>query len=368
MILLNSEAGNYVESGGKSYSYFGGNNYLGLANHSLIKEASIQAIKKYGVNIAASRRTTGTTDIHLELENDLSVFKGTEDSVTFASGYQGNRILLEILKEKYSAVYIDEYAHPSITDSIPGSIKKVFTYKHCDPLHLESLLDNNKGLRPLIITDGIFPLTGEIAPLDKIYPQALKHQAIIVIDDAHSTGILGKNGRGTQEYFDLPQSGNTFQSETMSKALGAYGGFISGSREMINTIRENSKAYQSSTALPPPVVAAGIMALKILKANPDLCTRLHENAETIRSEIIRLGYQTTHYNTPIIPLMLSSQHHAKALSLFLEDSGIIVPFMDYPVKQEKYILRIAVSALHTARQIEILIENLDKWKNKYGTN
>jgi 7-keto-8-aminopelargonate synthetase-like enzyme len=364
MIVLNSEAGNYILSRGKRYSYFGGNNYLGLANHSLIKEASIQAIQKYGVNIAASRRTTGTTDIHIKLEKDLTIFKGTEDSVTFASGYQGNRMLLEMLNEEYSVVFVDEYAHPSITDSIPGCIKKVYSYHHCDPFHLENLLDKNKGLRPLIITDGIFPLTGEIAPLDKIYPLAVKHQALIVIDDAHATGILGKNGRGTPEYFDLPQSGNVFQSETMSKALGAYGGFISGSSDMINSIRENSKVYQSSTALPPPLVAAGIMALKILQTNPDLRIRLLENAEVLRSEVVRLGFQTTHNNTPIIPIMLSSLDQAKALSLFLEDSGIIVPFMDYPVRQEKYIVRIAVSVLHTDQQMEVLIENLDKWKNK----
>lgn len=268
MIILNSGPGNYIQIKGRNYSYFGGNNYLGLASHTALKEAAIQAIQKYGINFSASRHTTGTADIHLELEKQLSIFKGKEDSVVFASGYLGNSILLEILKKRYSMVLIDSYAHPSITGGIPGNFRNIHYYRHCDADHLENLIIRHKGGRPLIITDGVFALTGEIAPLDKIYTIAIKHRAIIIVDDAHSTGILGVTGKGTPEHFNIHDNNIIYQTETMSKALGCYGGFISGSSKLTGSIREKSKTYQASTALPPPIVAAGIASLKEICKNP----------------------------------------------------------------------------------------------------
>lgn len=368
MIVLNSAIGNYISIYGKKYSYFAGNNYLGLANHPVVKEASIQAIKMYGVNFAASRRTTGTAFIHLELEKRLSEFKEKEDTVVFASGYQGNGIMLEMLKNRYSAVFIDQFAHTSITSSIPRDILNVQYYNHLDADHLESLLNKNRGSSPLIITDGIFALTGEIAPLDKIYPLVEKHHAILVVDDAHSTGILGKKGKGTPEHFNLPENGNIYQTETMSKALGSYGGFISGSRDFSDLIRDNSATYQASTALPPPIVAAGVASLKIIRENPGLRIELLEKSGTLREKIAGLGYKTTPDNTPIIPIILPALDKAKDLSFFLQENGIIVPFMNYPVKQEMHMVRITVSANHTIDQSELLLEMLKKWKERNGKN
>jgi 7-keto-8-aminopelargonate synthetase-like enzyme len=368
MIVLNSGVGNYIYGKGKKYSYFGGNNYLGLANHPAVKDAAILSVQKYGVNFSASRRTTGTADIHLTLEKQISHFKGEEDAVVFASGYLGNSILLETLKNRFSAVFMDQFAHPSITGSIPKHISVVQYYRHCDPGHLEKLLIRHKGCRPLIITDGVFALTGEIAPLDKIFPVAEKHKAIIVVDDAHSTGVLGKTGKGTPEHFGISDKGNLYQTETMSKALGGYGGFISGSSRLISSIREKSKTYQSSTALPPPIVAAGIASLKVIRKYPELRLQLVEKAGLLRAEIALMGFQTTQDNTPIIPIILSSSEKANNLSAFMERNGIIVPFVNYPVKQEKFLLRIAVSVSHTSEQINLLLEILTKWKNKNGTD
>ena len=368
MNILNSGVGNYVMSEGRKFSYFGGNNYLGLANHPEVREAAIRAIEKYGVNFSASRRTTGTADLHLELEKKLAAFKGTEDSVVFASGYQGNSILLDVLKNRYTKVFMDRFAHPSITGSIPRDILNVKYYDHCDSVHIEHLLSHNRGSRPLVITDGIFALTGEIAPLDKIFPLVEQYNGILIVDDAHSTGILGSNSRGTPDHFNLADNGNIFQTETMSKALGGYGGFISGKMELTELIRNKSTAYQASTALPPPIVAAGLASLKIIQDHPEMRIKLLEMAEELRQRIIELGFQTTPDNTPIIPVMLSELSRAKDLSLFLESNGIIVPFINYPVKQKKYILRIAVSITHTGAQIEELLENLTKWKDKYGTD
>jgi 7-keto-8-aminopelargonate synthetase-like enzyme len=362
MTILNSGIGNYVISDNREYSYFGGNNYLGLANHPYVKESSIQAVKKYGVNFSASRRTTGTADIHLELEKELALFKNKQDAVIYASGYQGNSILLDILRSRYSAVFMDQLAHPSIIASIPGNITNVQYFEHCNTGHLEHLLAEQNGIVPLVITDGVFALTGEIAPLDKIYPLVNKYHGILIIDDAHSTGVLGRTGKGTPEQFNLADQENIFQTETMSKALGSYGGFIAGTKELIDSIREKSAIYQASTALPPHIVAASLASLKIIRENPELQAQLMEKSIALRKEIIGMGYETTQDITPIIPIMFSVPAKAQDLSLFLENNGIIVPFMNYPVKQTKYMLRISVSAIHTTEQIQQLLEMLNKWK------
>jgi len=368
MILLNSGVGNYIFSNGKEYSYFGGNNYLGLANHPSVREAAIRAIEKYGVNFSASRHTTGTADIHLELEKVLSAFKGKKDAVVFASGYQGNSILLEILKGRYSTIFADQSAHASIISAIPADVVKVMYYDHCDAGHLENLLEHNRDSDPLIITDGVFALTGEIAPLDEIWPVVKKYKGILVVDDAHSTGVLGNTGKGTPEHFKLLKEENIFQTETMSKALGGYGGFISGSNDLTELIRERSATYQASTALPPPIAAADIASLKIINDNPDLRIQVIHKARMLRKEISGLGLETTHYDTPIIPIIFERAEKAKGLSSYLEDNGIIAPFMNYPVRQEMHLIRIAVCANHTSDQIEILLRLLKKWKDKNEKN
>jgi len=368
MTLLNSGIDNYVYSNGKRYSYFGGNNYLGLANHPSVREAAISAIQKYGVNFSASRHTTGTSDIHLELERELSAFKGKEDAVVFASGFQGNGILLEILKGRYSTVFADQSAHASIISAIPADAVKVMYYDHCDAGHLENLLEHNRDSFPLIITDGVFALTGEIAPLDEIWPVVKKYKGMLVVDDAHSTGVLGNTGKGTPEHFKLLKEEDIFQTETMSKALGGYGGFISGSNDLTEMIRERSATYQASTALPPPIAAAGIASLKIINDNPDLRIQVIQKARRLRKEISGLGFKTTQFDTPIIPVIFERTEKAKSLSTYLEENGIIAPFMNYPARQEIHLIRIAVCANHTSDQIEILLEMLKKWRDKNERN
>lgn len=365
MIILESGIGNYVYGNGRRYSYFGGNNYLGLAGHRAVKAAVVHSVKKYGINFSASRRTTGTASIHLELEKQLSIFKGKEDTVVFASGYQGNSILLEILKGRYSMIFADKLAHASITAAVPRDMNMLF-YDHCNADHLDYLITHSRISTPLIITDGVFALTGEIAPLDKIFPVVHKHKGLLVVDDAHATGVLGKTGKGTPEHFNLPEDVNIYQTETMSKALGGYGGFISGSRELTEMIREKSTTYQASTALPPPVVAAGIASLKIIHENPDRHVLLLEKAGRLREEIINLGFETTGDKTPIIPLVMPDQDRGKNLSLFLENNGIIVPYMNYPSNREIFILRMAITASHSHGQIKKLLSYLKKWIKENG--
>lgn len=368
MIVLDSGIGNFIYSNGKKYSYFAGNNYLGLASHPSVKAAAIQAVEKYGINFSASRLTTGTADIHLELENSLALFKGKQDAVVFASGFQGNAILLDILKDRYSAVFCDRNAHASILAGIPAGVDNVVCYDHCDASSLEYLLSQSKTDHPLVITDGVFALTGETAPLDRIYPLVKKHSGLLVVDDAHSTGIMGDTGKGTPEHFHLPEDENVFQTETMSKALGGYGGFISGDSRLTKLIREKSATYQASTALPPPIAAAGIASLRIIHDNPGFRLRVLENAATVRDEVIRMGFRTAGGGTPIIPVIFDSSAKAASLSLFLEEHGIIAPFMNYPVKVKMHQIRITVSAIHTTRQIEVLLDMLHQWKKINGND
>jgi len=368
MVLLNGEVGNWITSNGRRYSYFAGNNYLNLAGHPRVKEAVIKAVEKYGVNFAASRHTTGTSDLHLELESALASFKGKDDAVVFASGYQGNSILLEVLKGSYSTIFMDQAAHASIIAAIPADVVKVMYYDHCDAGHLDYLLEYNRGSNPLVITDGVFALTGEIAPLDQIYEVVKRHNAILVVDDAHATGVLGVTGRGTPEYFRLPEEGRIYQTETMSKALGGYGGFIAAGRDIIDMIREHSATYQASTALPPPIAAAGKASLAILAETPGLRKELLEKAWLIREAVIAMDFSTTHFRTPIVPVIFNSPEKAKGLSLFLEENGVIAPFVNYPVRQTMHLVRIAVSVSHTEEQISQLLGLLKQWKDTNESN
>jgi 7-keto-8-aminopelargonate synthetase-like enzyme len=365
MILLNSGPGNYITGNGRKYSYFGGNNYLGLAGHPEVKEAAIAAIAKYGVNFAASRRTSGTSTIHLELEEALSQFKGKDDTVVFASGYLGNTILLEALSGKFTAVFADKFAHSSIRSAVSCSGCEVYFYDHCNADDLDFLLSKHKSLSPLIITDGVFALTGEIAPAGSIFKVASQHNAILVIDDAHATGVLGEKGSGTPEHFGIHENNTVFQTETMSKAVGSYGGFISCSHELAELIRDRSVAYQASTSLSSAVVAAGIAAVRIIREHPGLRNMLMNKAAYLRNEIRRIGFTSTETITPIIPLIFNDRETAVRLNGWLEEKGIIVPFMNYPSENEMFILRLAVTAIHEERQIDELLDRLGGWKSSH---
>lgn len=358
---LSSGVGATTTIKGREYLYFAGNDYLGLSNNAETATAACEAIKRYGTGFSASRQTTGTADLHLELERHLAEFKGTDDAVVFASGYLGNRLLLEAFRSEYTAVFADAMAHPSITDAIPRNIQKVFMYAHCDAAHLEELLESHPEERPLVITDGIFALTGELAPLDMLYAVAMRHKALLVVDDAHSTGVLGERGRGTPEHFGLDRAPGIYQSETMSKALGSYGGFIAGSRNLTDEIRCGSPFYSASTALPPAIVAAGIASLKVIESNPGLRHRVLENAAGLRMAVRDSGFDTTETIAPVIPVFFKTPGEAAALSEYLYEKGIIAPAVNYPVKTGRYIVRITVSAAHTEAHLETLAGKLKKY-------
>ena len=362
MIKIENGINNYTEIDSIQYSYFAGNNYLGLANHPVIVQSAIDSLKKYGGNFSASRQTTGTSNIHLKLEKSLAKFCGQQNSVVFATGYIGNMILMDRLKNRYSIIFVDESAHPSIKDGIPQEIP-FYSYKHCDTDHLEKLFEMHKGERVLVISDGIFALTGDIAPLDRIYPLVKKYNALLVVDDAHSIGVLGANGRGTPEYFNIQGEKNIYQTGTMSKALGAYGGSIAADNELINDIRSHSSFYGASTSLPPPIAAAGYASLKLIKKQPKLRDNLIKNAILVRQGIKKMGYQTSKDPTPIIPILFDRKEVAENLSKFLKQNYTIVPAIDYPTRRKDYMVRITVSSSHTKEQIDNLLYILKIWNH-----
>lgn len=368
MITLEGKVGETILIEGKPYHYFAGNNYLGLACNTNLTQAAMQALEHYGNNFSASRKTTGTAGIHLELEAKLAAFKDQEQSMVFASGYMGNKILLDYLCRDIDVVLTDSMAHASILDGIPRSVSTVKSFAHLNADDLEQKLAEYKNERVLIATDGIFALTGEIAPLDKIHALAEKYNALILVDDAHATGVLGENGRGTAERFGLSGSSRIFQPETMSKALGSYGGFIAGPAALICKLRESSAFYGASTSLPPALVASGCAALDYLNEHPGLHKTVIEKAIFVKTELEKLGFSTIQYPTPIVPLFFESEKEAEHFSTFLFENQIIAPAVKYPVKTSQSLVRMTLSAAHTPDQLEYLIQTIKTWKSKHGSN
>ncbi|MBN2417337.1 pyridoxal phosphate-dependent aminotransferase family protein [bacterium] len=364
MVVIETPIAHTIRLNGKEYDYFAGNNYLGLANHPELKKAAVSAVETYGINVSASRETTGTASVHLALEKAIAEFKDKEAAVVFASGYLSNTILAEALQDRYDSVFMDEMSHPSIRNSIRGTAIPVHLYRHKDIDDLHALVRRHAGKNPLFMTDGIFPLTGDIAPLQDIAQLAEQVNALVIVDDAHATGVIGDNARGTPDYFGLHNHPRVFQTETMSKALGVYGGFIASLESDILDVRRKSSAYIGSTALPPSLSAAALAAFTLLRREPVLRTRLSENTRLLREGILSLGYETSTDPTPIIPVFLAVRNEAVALSVYFQEHAVIAPYIHYPVETGKFIVRLTVSAAHTAEQIERVLTLLKRWRNE----
>lgn len=351
---------------GKDHLRFSGNNYLGLASSKILKDAASEALDRYGVSVAASRISTGTEEIHLQLESELAGFMNREAAVTFCSGYLASMILFQSLSSQYEDIFLDASAHSSLFDAVPRG-KKLYEYANRDADDLKRLLRRHDRGKSLIATDGIFALTGDIAPIDRIVEVAETFGAITVVDDAHATGILGKNGRGTLELFGQESAGNVYQTGTFSKAFGGFGGFIAASQGMINSIYKNARAFAGSTALPPILAAADLASIKWVKANPESRKKLMQLSDKARSELRRSGFQTGGDGTPIAPLYFDTLKEAESLSQFLMSYNIHVPFFVYPGKTDRNILRMTFSLCHTDSQIEYLFEILKLWNERKST-
>lgn len=350
---------------GKKVLMFSSNNYLGLATHPRMKKAATMAIEKYGVGSDGSRLLSGNLKIHREFEEAIAKFKGGEDAIVWPSGYAANvgvitavmdpiKVRAQDFLSRKGVIISDELNHASIVDGARLSKAEVAIYKHCDMSDLESKLKKYKNRRKIVVTDSVFSMDGDIAPLDKIVALCKKYDAISMIDEAHATGILGKTGHGTLQYFGLKAVQDVdIVLGTCSKALAVTGGFVVGSKTLIKYLRVASRSYMFSTAMMPAASAALIEALKIIDEEPQWKEKLLNNAKYFRDGLHERGFDTVTSETQIVPILIGPDNDAIQFSRRLFDEGIFAPCVRWPaVEKNKARIRFTVMATHTREQMD----------------
>jgi glycine C-acetyltransferase len=359
---LSSAQGSWLVVDGKRVLNFCSNNYLGLANHPKIVQAAQEAVRKYGVGPAAVRSIAGTMDLHLELERRLASFKGVEAAITFQSGFNANIGTIPALVGKEDAIFSDELNHASIIDGCRLSGAKIIRYAHCNPEDLERVLKEERANYPraMVITDGVFSMDGDIAPLDKIYEVVEKYEAIMMVDDAHGEGVVGKGGRGIVDHFNLHGKVD-IEVGTLSKAFGVVGGVSAGNPVVVEWLRQRGRPFLFSSAMTVPDVAACLAALDILESSTELVDKLWENTNYFKAELRRLGFDTGSSSTPITPIMLGEAPMAQQFSRELFEAGVFAMAIGFPtVPRGKARIRVMISASHSK-------EDLDKGLEIFAT-
>ena len=330
------------------------NNYLGLANHPDIVRVAKEALDSHGYGMASVRFICGTQDLHKRLERALSAFLGTADTVLYSSCFDANGGLFEVLLDERDAVISDALNHASLIDGIRLCKAKRLRYAHSDMAELELRLQEAGACRlRLIATDGVFSMDGDLAKLDRIVDLADRYDAAVVVDDSHATGVLGRQGRGTPDHFGVADRVDVVTS-TLGKTLGgATGGFTSGRAEIVELLRQRSRPYLFSNALPPPIAAGAIRALQLVEAGESLRGTLRENATFFRRELTALGFQLVPGDHPIIPVMLGEAQLASTMADRLLQEGVYVVGFSYPVvPQGQARIRVQMSAAHDKSQLE----------------
>jgi glycine C-acetyltransferase len=339
---------------GKSVLNFCSNNYLGLASHPALRLAATEAISKYGVGPAAVRSIAGTMELHLLLEKRLAAFKGVESAITFQSGYCANLAVFPALVNKEDVIFSDELNHASIIDGCRLSGAKIIRYGHCNISDLQRVIREAKGTyrRAVIITDGVFSMDGDIAPLDKLYEVANEHQFLLMVDDAHGEGVLGTGGRGIVDHFHLHGKVDV-EIGTMSKAFGVVGGVIAGNPVIIDWLRQRGRPFLFSSAMTVPDTAACIAAVDLLEKSTELVDKLWANGRYFKDEMKKLGFNTGESVTPITPIMLGEVSLAKQFSSELFNEGVFAMALGYPtVPQGKARIRVMISAAHAKEDLD----------------
>jgi len=351
---LSSPQGAWLVVDGKQVLNFCSNNYLGLANHPRIVQAAQEAVKKYGVGPAAVRSIAGTMDLHLELERRLAAFKGVEAAITFQSGFTANLGTIPALVGKDDAVFSDELNHASIIDGCRLSGAKIIRYAHCNPDDLNRVLseERSKYPRAMVITDGVFSMDGDMAPLDKIYAVVQKYEAILMVDDAHGEGVVGKGGRGIVDHFGLHGKVDV-EVGTLSKAFGVVGGVSAGNPVVVEWLRQRGRPFLFSSAMTVPDVAACLAALDILESSTELVDKLWENTRYFKAEMRKLGFDTGLSTTPITPIMLGEAPLAQQFSRELFENGLFAMSIGFPtVPKGKARIRVMISASHSKEDLD----------------
>ncbi|WP_371380985.1 8-amino-7-oxononanoate synthase [Sporomusa aerivorans] len=342
----------HVIQNGQTYLMLASNNYLGLTHEPHVQQAAMEAIRRYGTGSGGARLTTGTYPLFDQLEQALAMFKGTEAALVFNTGYMANLGVISSLAGPDDIIFSDELNHASIIDGCRLSRAQVLVYRHNDMGHLEKLLKTTgcRGKR-LIVTDGVFSMDGDIAPLDVIVKLAERYDSLVVVDDAHATGVIGPGGKGTAAYFGI-QDKVQVQIGTLSKALGAEGGFVAGSRLLIEAIRNKARSFIFSTALAPAVIAAAQAALQFVAANPDRIEKLRDNAQYVRNLLTARQIPVVSGETPIIPIMVGAANDALRLTAELKEQGLVIAAIRPPtVPAGTSRLRLTVTARHEQEEL-----------------
>ena len=383
--MISALDGAKVKIGSRWYVSFCSNDYLGLAQHPALKQAMIEATRKFGAGAGSARLLSGTTALHQELEQAIARFKHADDALLFTSGYAANLGVITTLLKKDDVVFCDELNHASLVDAARLTKARLHIYRHCDMTHLESLLRSDahersapypkasgrnarslsrqgRGSTPnalrFIITDAIFSMDGDAAPLKEMVRLARKYNVRTIVDEAHGTGVFGKTGRGWCEASGLEKKVDVVIG-TASKALGSLGGFVAGNQVLIDYIRNKSRPFIFTTALPAGTCAATITALKILRNQPGLRKRLWANTGYIKDRLNKMGFNLRNSVSPIIPIMIGDTKKTVAISQALWVKGLYVPAIRPPtVPQGQSRLRLTITALHTRKQMDLLLENL----------
>jgi len=340
------------------------NNYLNLSNHPKLKEAAIKAIQTHGVGSGSVRAIAGTMDLHLELERRLAKFKGAEASLTYSAGFTANEGLIPTLVDEGDSIVSDELNHGSIIDGVRLTKSKRFVYKHRDTADLERVLadvEKENPRRILIITDGVFSMDGDIAPLDKIVKAGKEHGAMIYVDDAHGEAVLGKGGRGIVSHFNLTHKDVQFEMGTFSKAFGVMGGHVSGSRDMVNYALNKSRSWLLSASHPPATAASCIAAIDVLETEEKWVKTLWENREYFVKRLTKMGYNIGNSQTPIVPAMVGDSAKAVDLSAGLYKEGIwAVPIVFPMVARDKARIRNMMNSGLTKVQLDQALAAYEK--------
>ncbi len=345
---LSSPQGAWLVVDGKRVLNFCSNNYLGLANHPRLVQAARQAEEKFGIGPAAVRTIAGTMDLHLKLEERLAKFKGVESSITFQSGFTANLGTIPALVGKEDAIFSDELNHASIIDGCRLSGARIIRYAHCDPQDLKRVLTEQRSSYPhaLVVTDGVFSMDGDVAPLDKIYEVSKDFDAILMVDDAHGEGVLGKGGRGIVDHFHLHGKVDV-EVGTLSKAFGVVGGVVAGNPLVVEWLHQRGRPFLFSSAMTVPDVAACLAAVDLLEESTELVDRLWENTRYFKAEMQRLGFDTGKSVTPITPIMLGEAPLAQQFSREMFEAGVFAMAIGFPtVPRGKARIRVMISASH----------------------
>lgn len=350
---IESAMDGWVTIDGRRLLNFCANNYLGLANHPRLREAAKAAIDHYGIGPSAVRVIAGTTALHVELEERLAAFKQAEACITFQSGFMANVAVVPVLVGKDDLIFSDELNHASIIDACRLSRAEVVRYAHNDIDDLRRKIAQSKQTgRRLIITDGVFSMDGDIAPLPDIVAVAEEHDILVMVDDAHGEGVLGKGGRGIVDHFDLHGRVHV-EVGTLSKAFGVVGGLVAGNRRIIEWLRQRARPFLFSSAMTAPDVAACIEATKVLAESTELVDRLWQNARVMQGALRQMGFDIGHSQTPITPIMLGEAPLAQQFSRRLFAEGIFAIAIGFPaVPMGKARIRVMNSAAHSQSDLE----------------